>query len=246
MNKTKIIVIVVALAVALGLIWLVSRGSGVQQTSKLDAIDTVGNFYEQWLKAAQKPTDADPDQKTLAKSPILSKMLRDRLVEAQKTPNVTPDPVLCQTVTPENISTRRVYESADKAQILVTSRDKEVTDQATVTLTRLNDGWYIEDIECSLGEFAPDREFSFESEGYLLKGSIPPPYDSKNWHLVFEERGVKGHVVPIFFSSTSECTSLGGEKALCRPEQFQEATKVFIQGQMTERGVEITFLNFVK
>jgi hypothetical protein len=202
MKKTTIIGVVVVLAVVAVLFWVVFKGSNEQQVSKLDVADTVGNFYVQWLKAVQEPT-ADPDKITLAKSPILSKALKDRLVGALKL-NADPDPVLCQTVTPENIAFRNVYEDEGEAQMLVTSRDKEVTEQALVTLIRYNDGWYIDDIECSLGEFAPEREFSFEREGHLLKGSVPPPFDSKNWHLVFEENGIPGHVVPLFFDSKSQ------------------------------------------
>ena len=234
------------LAVIIGLIWFTSKGSSEQQTSRFDATDTVINFYDQWLKAAQEPTDADPDQKTLAKSPILSKALRDRLVKAQKNPDTTPDPVLCQTVTPEDISTRRVYEDAEMAQVLVMSRDKDVTEQAVVTLMKINDGWYIDNIECSPGEFAPEREFSFEKEGNLLKGSIPAPYNPEDWHLVFEQEGVPGNVVPLFFDSKSECTILDGDKTSCTPDQFTEATKVFVRGQMSERGVNVNFLEFVK
>ena len=245
MNKTKIIGSV-AVIIVLGLFWFFFKGSGEQETSKLDVTDTVVNFYEDWLKAAQEPEVADPSLKVLAKSPILSKTLRDRLTEAEKDPGVAPDPVLCQTVIPENISTRRVYENADEAQVLVTSRDKKVTEQAIVTLAKLNEGWYIDNIECSLGEFMPEREFSFEREGYLLKGSIPTPYDNKNWHLVFEENGKPGHAAPLFFDGASECTNLEGSKAVCKPDQFVEAIKVFVQGQMTERGVSVKFLKLIK
>jgi hypothetical protein len=245
MKKIKIIGAVAVLVAIVGLVWFFTKSS-TQQVSKLDAVDTVGNFYGEWLKAAGQPTTADPSLATLAKSPILSKSLRVKIASAQKDPNTTTDPVLCQTVVPEDISMRRVYESPDEAQILVTSKDKSATGQAIITLSRYNDGWYINDILCSLGEFAPEREFSFEKEGYLLKGSVPKPYDPKNWHLVFEENGEAGHVVPLFFDSESQCTSLDGNKSVCKPDQFTEATKVFIHGQMAERGADVKQLEFVK
>lgn len=226
--------------------WFLFKGSNEQQVSKLDVVDTVGGFYDQWLKAVKEPASTEPSRKVLAESPILSKTLSERLVKAQKDPNIVPDPVLCQSKTPEKISTRVVYENAEAAQALVLSTDKKVTEQALVTLKRLNDGWYIDNIECSGGEFAPQREFSFEREGYLLKGSMPKPYDPKNWHLVFEEEGVPGHAAPLFFDSTSECTALNGDKAPCKPDQFKEVTKAFVQGQMSERGVVVKFLKLVK
>ncbi len=245
MKKIKIIGVVAVLVAIVGLVWFFAKGGAEQQVSKLDATDTVGDFYDKWLKAAQMPTTADPNLATLAKSPILSKSLRAKIANAQKDSNTTTDPVLCQSTVPEDISMRRVFTSENEAQILVTSKDKNVTNQAFVTLNKYNNGWYINDIQCSLGEFAPEREFSFEKEGYLLKNSIPKPYNNKNWHLIFEDNGEPGHVVPLLFDSESQCTSLDGSKSVCKPDQFIEATKVFVRGQMTERGANVKQLEFV-
>lgn len=246
MKKIKIVGVVVVLVAIVGLVWFFNKGPAMQQVSRLDVIDTVGGFYSQWLKAVKDPASAVPNKSDLAKLPILSKELRGRLTETLKQSGATLDPVLCQTVIPEKISTRAVYENTDKAQVLVMSRDKKVTEQALISLIKFNDGWYINDIQCSSGEFGAEREFSFEREGYLLKGSIPPPYNSKNWHLVFEENGQVSNVVPLFFDSESQCTSLDGSKSVCKPDQFIEATKVFVHGQMTERGVSVKRQEFVK
>ena len=241
----KIIIIVAVLIIALIVIF--TRGSGgTQEVSTLDAVDTVGEFYTQWLEAVREPSTADPSLETLASSPILSKELRARLEEAEKGSDADIDPVLCQSIIPEDIVIRNISGDEDEVRILVTSKDKKVTNQAVVILKSLNDGWYINDIECSLGEFAPEKEFSFESEGFLLKGSIPAPYDSKNWHLVFEEDGVAGHVVPLLFGSKSTCTSQSGSKSACSPAQFSEVMKVFVQGQLTELGVDVVKMEFVK
>lgn len=249
MDKKKIIVIIVALAAIGGLIWFFSSrdgSSGGQRVSNLDAIDTVGSFYDQWLKAIKEPTVADPNRITLMKSPLLSKTLRDRLAK-ESTLDASPDPVLCQTKTPEKITTMRVYEEANKAQLLVMSRDKNASEAAIVTLAKAKDGWYIDTIECSKGDIPPPQgEFSFEKEGFLLKASVPKPFDPKNWHLVFEENGQKGHVAPLFFDLKSECTALDGTKAVCKPAEFKEAQKVFVQAQMTERGATVKNLKFVK
>ncbi|MEX2014136.1 MAG: hypothetical protein WD896_02155 [Parcubacteria group bacterium] len=238
----KIAIIGAVAVLVLGTVLFVFKGSNEQQVSKLDVTDTVGNFYNQWLEATHQPLTADPNRATLAKSPILSEVLRTRL----KNYDTKPDPVLCQTVTPENISLMNVSENEDKAQVLVISKDRKVTEQALVTLLRYGEGWYINDILCSPGEFEPEREFSFEKEGYLLKGSIPPPFNPVNWHLVFEENGKLGNVVPLFFDSKSQCTSLDGNKSVCKPDQFTEATKVSVHGQMTERGVSVNQQQFVK
>ena len=245
MKKTKVIAIIIILLGIIGLIWVFSKGEPEQQVSKLDAVDTAGEFYQNWLNALKAP-NAEPNIKTLSESPILSKSLREKIKNAQKDSETALDPVLCQTEVPEDISMRRVFITEDEAQMLVTSKNKEVTDQATVILRGYNDGWYIDDIQCSLGEFAPEREFSFEKEGFLLKDSIPEPYNPKNWHLVFEENGQSGHVVPLFFDSETQCTDLSGKESICKPEEFTEATKVFVRSQMTERGADVKQLQVVK
>ncbi len=248
MNKKRLILIVVVLLAIGGLIWGFSRGgggSGGQQVSTLDAVDTVGTFYDQWLTAVKEPTTADPNRVTLIKSLLLSKELRDRLAK-ESTADASPDPVLCQTKTPEKITTSRVFETDGAAQLLVMSREKNATEAAIVTLAKLDGGWFIDKIECSKGDIPPQREFSFEKEGFLLKGSIPKPFDPTKWHLVFEDSGVKGNVVPLLFDAQSQCTSLDGKKAVCKQAEFKEATKVFVQAQMTERGATVKNLKFVK
>ena len=245
MKKTNIIwAVVIIVLIIIG--WFIFGKSNKQEVSTLDAPDTVINFYESWLKAVKEPETAVPSKATLASSPILSKELRTRLEEAVKSEDNAVDPVLCQAKVPENIAVRNVYVRDDEAQLLVTSRDKSVTDQATVTLTALDGGWYINSIECSLGEFAPDREFTFESEGYLLKSSIPAPYDSKNWHLIFEANGKLGNVVPLIYNSKSQCTGTDGKKSVCAPDKFTETTKVMVRGQMTERGAVVDQQEFIK
>ena len=215
------------------------------QVSKLDVVDTIGSFYGQWLKAVQQPATAKPSLATLVQSPMLSAALSTRLVAAQKS-GTTPDPVLCQTKVPAEIATRKVFEDANKAEVLVTSRDKGVNEEADVTLVKTGDMWQIDNIKCSTGEFAPDKEFTFENEGFLLKGSIPPPYSNKSWHLVYEENGTVGNVIPLIFDSKSQCTSLEGVKSVCKLDQFKETMKASIKGQMTEKGASVTRMEFVK
>lgn len=241
----KIIIIGVVIVLIVVGAFFFTRGTGEQQVSNLDVTDTVRGFYDGWLGAVKDPA-VEPNQKTLAKSPILSKELRSKLATILKDSEATTDPVLCQSVIPEEFSTRTVFESESEAQILVTSKDKKVTEQAIFSLLKYNEGWYINGIECSLGEFAPKREFTFENVGNLLKGSIPPPYDPKVWHLVYKENNQPGHVVPILFDAESQCKDLSGGQSVCKPSELKEVTKVLIRGQMTERGVDVDQLEFVK
>ncbi|MCR4260847.1 MAG: YbjP/YqhG family protein [Candidatus Colwellbacteria bacterium] len=237
---------------ALGLIVIVVIGSLLlgnfissesrQEVSTADPVDIVLDFYESWLSAAQA-TDTDPYQLGLAKEPLLSKTLRERLLGAGEVSQDELDPVLCQTRVPSGISARPVYEKTDKAQVLVMSREQGALEQAIVTLTRNNDGWYIDDILCSPGEFPPDREFSFQKEGFLLK-SVEPPLDSRYWHLVFEENNEQGHVVPLFFDIESVCINLDGQESACFPEQFTEPLKALVSGEMNELGVLVKRLEF--
>ncbi|MCC6448172.1 MAG: hypothetical protein IT215_05760 [Chitinophagaceae bacterium] len=253
MKKIIIIVVAVIIIVILGFVLFSNKGSvnivnllpEQQQVSKLEPIDIVKDFYDNWLKAVQQPTTANPSRATLAGSPILSKDLRGRLTSSINFASST-DPVLCQTSVPSGISARKVFVVKDEAQIVITSKDKKVTNQALVNLNMQDGGWYINDIQCSLGEFAPEKEFSFENTGFLLKASIPKPYDPKNWHLIFEENGKAGNVVPLFFDANSQCIGLDGVKAVCKPSNFVETTKVFVRAQMTEQGASVKQMEFVK
>ncbi len=215
-----------------------------QEVSTDDPMDIVLDFYEKWLDVA-KSTSTDPYQSGLTAQPILSEALRVRLTETAGHGVGGLDPVLCQMTAPEHIVGRIVFKAADKTQVLVTAKDTRVTEQAIIMLLRHNDGWYIDDIACSLGESTPPREFSFDMEGYLLKNNVPPPLDPQYWHIVFSENNEAGHSAPLFFDAESMCESAGNVKAVCNPDQFIEATKVHVYGQMTERGVEVKQLAFV-
>lgn len=241
----KIIKIVLVLAVIGGAVWFFTNRSTEQQVSKLDATDTVLGFYDQWMNALKNPTSADPSKDTLSKSPILSPELRAKIATALKDSKATVDPVLCQAKVPDAISKRNVYVHDDAVQFLITSKDKKVTNQAIVDLKKYKDGWYISNINCAAGEFAPEREFSFENEGTLVKASVPKPYDPKKWHLVFEEDGEAGHIAPLFFDKDSQCTT-DGKTSVCKPDEFTEKSKVFVQAEMTEMGATVKKMQFVK
>lgn len=219
-------------------------GLGPQEVSTSEPVDIVMDFYTPWLDAAQS-TSTDPYAEGLAEQPILSKALRAKLKDAQDRGADEVDPVLCHVNPPEKITARTVYALETETQILVMARDKTLFEQALINLKKHNEGWYIDDINCSAGEFAPEREFTFEKEGFLLK-NVPAPLDSQRWHIVFEEDGELGHFAPLFFDANSKCKPVKGDETVCAPDQFTEASKVQIKGQMIEAGVEVKFLTFVE
>lgn len=214
-----------------------------QTVSSAEPVDIVLDFYAEWLEAT-KSASSSPYQLELHKRPILSESLRARLTESSIGETITPDPVLCQTVIPQSTTGRVVFALENKTQILVMSKDKTVYEQAIVTLNRHNDGWYIDDILCSPGEFAPVREFSFEHEGFLLK-NVPPPLNPEYWYIVFEENGEQGHSAPLFLNEESICKAIDGKEVVCTIDQFREVSKVRIIGQMTERGVEVARVEYI-
>jgi len=242
-NKKLIIGIVIGVAVLL----VVAGGlflSGIfakQEVALFDPVDIVIDFYNPWLEAAQS-TSTNPYEAGLAKWPYLSKELRKQLKEAGSVEGGL-DPVLCQTNVPEDIGVRTVSQSETLAEILVTARRSTSTEQAIIKLLPLDGGWYINEIQCSAGEFAPEREFSFEKEGRLVK-NVPAPLSAENWHLVFEQNGTKENYVPLFFGAETMCITTTGATAVCTPDTFAEDAKVLVQSQMTELGAEVVRMEF--
>lgn len=215
-----------------------------QEVSTDEPVDIVLDFYLPWLNAV-KSTSTNPYASGLADEKILSAALSARLISTEGHAETDIDPVLCQTTKPTRVSGRIVSKTDTEARVLVVAKEKELTAQSVFTLKRFNDGWFIDDILCTPGEFELPREFSFEKEGYLLK-SVPPPFDPQYWHIVFEENGELGHVAPLYFDAETACVSVEKSTAVCSPDQFMETSKVHVFGQMTERGVEVKRLEFVQ
>lgn len=247
-NKNIIIVSALALLAVVVGIWLFVARDGSDTTLKNqvvstdEPVDIVLDFYNPWLDAVQS-TSTDPYTLGLASNPLLSQELRERLEVAGNQPEGELDPVLCDTVVPGRVVARTIVENEDEVQLLVSPREGR-GGVSLATLLRHNDGWYIAEIECNTGESAPEREFSFEREGFLLK-SVPLPLDSNYWHLVFEENGIPGHTAPLFFDAESMCTA-DGETAVCDPEQFVEPERAFVQGELSETGVQVKRLELLE
>jgi hypothetical protein len=215
-----------------------------QQTTTASYVDIALDFYNPWLVAA-KSTSTDPYKEGLVQNPLLSRTLRDSLAATEGRSESDIDPVLCQTTKPEKVTARIVSETAESVRVLVMAKEKELTAQSVFTLVSQNGGWFIDSILCAQGEFDVPREFTFDKEGYLLKESIPAPYNNDTWHLVFEDNGEKGHVVPLYFAVDTSCIKIDGVVASCVPDQFTQATKVHIYGNMTEQGVEVKKMEFL-
>lgn len=245
-NKSKLIVGGVIVLVIIGaIVWLSgSIGGGPTDDDKNsnrgpgadDSLDALGDFYGPWLAALQSTT-SDPYIETLYTSSFLTQEVEDYILGAEGNESGL-DPVMCQTEVPERYRTKRIFEDENSAQILVISRGIETARQSLVSLTLYEDGWRISNIECKEGESEPEREFSFERDGYLLKTDMEP-LNPEYWYLVFEENDMKGHTAPLFFDDSSVCIDRGGEEGPCDPNNFPQAGAATVKGQMSELGVEV-------
>lgn len=204
-----------------------------------DPLDVTINFYNDWL-AAEQSTSTSPQVAGLLKRPVLAPELQATLLTKLETPDSTVNPVLCQVAIPPRIGGKSSYTLDTKAEVHVLARglDERSSRMAVVTLTAVAGKWVISDIACSSGEMAPEREFSFDREGFLLK-SVPPPLDATRWHLVFEENGVMGHTAPLFFNTDSVCVAVDQTSGPCDSTTFTEPSKALVQGEMTEAGVTV-------
>ncbi|QQR65311.1 hypothetical protein IPH92_01880 [Candidatus Kaiserbacteria bacterium] len=256
-NKKKILGAIVVLGICLimvivGVLYTKSRNineptnevSYIQEVKQEKPVDIALDFYNKWLDAVVSTTTT-PYATGLASEKILSDELRAVLIASERRLNTEIDPILCQTTTPMRATGRVVSTGENEARILIMAKEKELTAQSVFTLKRIGDGWFIDSVACTPGEFAPLREFSFEKEGYLLK-NLPAPFDPQNWHIVFIEDGEEGHVVPLFFDTKTVCRTTPKTDAPCVPDQFMSGTKIHVYSQMTERGAEVKRLEFIE
>lgn len=252
-NKIIIVALLIAL-VGIG-VWYfgVNQNQGAENNDETvttapteDVMEVVMDFYQPWLEAAQSTT-TDPWQAELYNDPILSDEVREMIQVAQTGSEQERDPVLCQSTIPERIGSKIVYEQERAAEIAVLARTgaERSQEQAAVTVTAQDGRWQITAINCLSGESGPEREFTFEQEGYLLKDSLPDTMDTQYWHLVYEQRGQSGYTVPLFFDEASVCIDVDGGETVCDPNTLQEVARVFVQGQMLEAGLELKRLHFM-
>lgn len=218
---------------------------GVTLNEGEDMLDLTLGFYNEWLDATKNPEVAPYTAEFMA-TDLLSVATRDYiLASAQEPGDASFDPVLCQATTPERIGGRIIFSLPDEAQVMVVSRgdDSHRQRQAIVTLAANQDLWQITNISCANGETAPEREYSFEQSGFLLK-SVPPPLDANYWHLVFEQQGQPGHTIPLFFNENSQCVSTDGIVSVCAPDTFIEPSAAIVKGEMQETGLTVQIVEF--
>jgi len=156
------------------------------------------------------------------------------------------DVILCQAVTPPRIVGRLIVETPTEAQIMIMARGSEERSphQSVITLSGNGEGaWVVTGVECTRGEVAPEVEFPFDNEGYLLQ-SVPPPYQAGDWHVVFEQGGQMGYVAPLTFTTESVCITSSGQESVCDPSSFKEPLPALVQGDMTEMGVTVLRITF--
>ncbi len=221
-----------------------NQGSYTQEVGMDSPVNIALDFYNPWLKAVQS-TSTDPYTLGLATDKILSNELRTFLISTEGHAETDIDPVLCQTTTPQRVTGRVVSEQENETRVLIMAKEKELTGQSVFTLKQQNGGWFIDSIACAPGEFGLPREFSFETEGYLLK-DVPPPLNPEFWHIVFEQNGELGHVVPLLFDAKSSCVSIDKTSKICAPIEFMDGVKIHIYGQTLEHGIEVKRLEFIE
>lgn len=219
------------------------NGNGSEREVEGEPLDVASEFYNMWLTEANAE-GGDVYGAHLVDNTFLSDDFKDRLKDMYNAGEIGElDPVVCQTVTPSNVRIKPVFIDETEAQMLYVPRVEGSSTQALATLEVIDYQWRITDIECTNGEIAPDREYSFEKEGFLLK-NVPEPLDANYWHLVFEQGGQMGHTVPLFFDGGSVCITTAGEEATCNPDQFTEASAVYVQAEMSEAGATVKRLRF--
>lgn len=248
MDKRKLILIAVSLVV-LAISVFIFMKSGITTFNREekvkaipDPLDVTLDFYSDWLEL-QSGTTTNPYESELMTNGILTEAARNALKEAKSNGGEI-DPFFCQKQTPARIGAKVLFELENKAEIIILDKTPSSTEpfsQAIVSLTKNDTAWNITNISCSTGEVAPVSEYDFDHEGYLIK-SLPAPYKTGEWHLVFEQSGQMGYVAPLLFSTTSICSAAGGAEATCYPELFTEGTTAKVVGDMYEEGVSVVKL----
>lgn len=206
------------------------------QLPTADPLDFVLDFYSAWQQLLLN--EQDPFQSDFFSSGVFSNQFSNQLT-TQRTTDSTFDPVTCQTVIADRVRVRPLTNTGSTVTILVESRigQDSLPLFSLVSLKAVAGDWQIHDIECTPGDVPPDVDFSFERSGYLLK-EVPPPYERGVWHLVYEQDGQMGFVVPLLFDADSTCV-VNGVPNTCNLDNLVETAEVMIKGEMTEVGVQV-------
>ena len=252
--KYGLILLAICLLVVVGIWWQqkanesspeATKEEPVAKKVKGDPVDAALDFYKP-LMTALREAQSDPFVYERDHSKELDQAMQTKLAELASDSRVAVlNNLICQTRVPERLRTKRIFEADNEVQILIMAKAEDLLGQAVITLKPVDGRWKITDIVCGTGETAPEREFTFQEPGYLLK-NVPPPLDSQYWHIVFKQEGVLGHTVPLFFNEQSNCIASNGTGSVCNPDQFTEASQAIVAGEMTESGLTVQRLEFLK
>lgn len=252
--KKFIPVVLVGLLLLVAIFAFISQKKNVTHENKnldevgeitTDPLDTVSSFYNEWLDALLSTT-SDPYQLGLDKDDRLTDEVKTQIADAKQNTEDTLDPVLCQYNYPTRIGSKLSFNQDGKAQFLILPRGIGIVpERAVVDLEHRNGGWKIAKIECVSGESAPDREFAFEKQGFLLKND-QPPLDANTWYIVFEENGLDGHFAPLSFAADSMCYDNEGTESVCDESRFVNASQLIVKGGMSEVGVDVKRIEFLE
>jgi hypothetical protein len=248
MNMRKIVLIIIPLILLVVAVTMVMKGGvstfNKEETTKpvADPLDVVLDFYGEWIDFI-KSTSTNPYQSELMNNPVLTESVKQRLLE-DKGNGSDLDPFFCRMNTPERIGGKVLYSLENSAEIIIKDRRASSTEpfsQAVVSMEVKDGVWQITKIVCNRGEIAPESEFSFEKDGYLIK-SMQAPYVSGQWHLVYAEDGTMGYVAPLIFTASSTCTTQEGNTSTCTPDSITEGTAARVKAHMTEEGATVAVL----
>lgn len=227
-----------------------SEEVAVVETQGFDGepLDIALDFYEKW-SSAKASTSTDPYTEGLAKSTVLSLALSKEITDnegAYKTEQK--DIIICDASVSQDVKAKEVFSNESKAQILIFPKDKNTRGiQVIVSLSGEGGYWKITDISCGAGEQDLNQgEFSFDYEGLLLKQSVPAPLDKNMWHLIFTQEDVPGYTTPLIFGDDSLCVLENKTEKVCSDSLLYETKKVRAKGDMTEAGLDVKRLEFVK
>ena len=224
-----------------------NEGEGGQIAPTEDPLDVTIDFYNSWHDALLSTT-TNPYQAGLATSSVLSEEVKT-YIEQKRTDRKDGDveAVICQLTTPPRIGGKAIYTKDTEAQIMILARgfETKTSNMAIVTLKAKDGLWQISNINCTQGEVGPETAYDFEHSGFLLKQSLPAPFDSQYWHLVYEEvDGQTGYTARLYFTPESMCISKEGTEATCNPDSFTEASQAYVEANMTEEGGVVERLRF--
>jgi len=257
MNKYIFLILAVLLIVAIG--WFVITKSDKESALPADVyvlgepFDLTLEIVGEWRENVSTTSEAQISLDEFVKKDIFSQTIRQKLVDTAADTAREPllDVMFCQAETPPRLVGRVVFETPNEAQVMVLARGQEEPSgyQAIVSLKSNGEGaWSITDIDCVQGEVAPVVEFAFDKNGYLLK-SVPPPYQTGEWHVTFSQEDsngnvVSGYVAPLFFTEESICIAENGEESICNPDSLVEPVSALVQGDMSEVGVTVRRITF--